>query len=178
MSRGFSNICAAITFACVCVSMCESARCAHTSVYICIHICTLQSSMLFPSSPLSSLPPSLTYRSKANLPRQRSKDGLVLGPRDLIRTVRAAQLLDESRRVKRDLRGREGANNVCMRKKGSTAEENIAKRLQYQSVLSTSFLTSIVICTRRRWFLARRSAWRLIPVLPASEMIATNFSPA
>lgn len=35
--------------------------------------------------------------------------------------------------------------------------------------------SSRVMCTRRFWFFTRLSAWREIPELEASEMIATSY---
>lgn len=35
--------------------------------------------------------------------------------------------------------------------------------------------SSSVMCTRRRWFWTRRSAWRETPELEASEMMATSW---
>ena len=35
--------------------------------------------------------------------------------------------------------------------------------------------SSSVMCTRRRWFCTRRSAWRETPELEASEMMATSW---
>lgn len=38
--------------------------------------------------------------------------------------------------------------------------------------------SSSVMCTRRRWFWTRRSAWRETPELEASEMMATSWGDA
>ena len=44
-------------------------------------------------------------------------------------------------------------------------------------VFSADQGSSNVMCTLRRWFLTRRSAWREMPALLASLIIATNLSP-